>query len=434
MALVVLGMGQPSVTLAAPAADSAGVLKSALAKTAATTVYRLDMDMKMKGALLNGVGGAAAGANQEISLLAMTGEINGKDAHITMKGYFSTMVGVDQNKGLELMTVGGKTYIHGPVPMMGAKEDKWYVMTTSQSTGSLGQPQNLGALATADMSVFQAAGSEALDGHKCDIYGTADKNAIAKAFGTFGSGGLLSQSDLKDVTSAELKFWVCDDGYLHRMHVAIEGADKSNPATKGSMQLAFHVYDFNGAISIVAPANAASLEQPSGAFQTLPSQPSAQDLSARVVNGGNIRQTPDKKGVVLGQLHAGQVVTLEQRTINGLWYYVTAPEASGWVHASLLRISPAAASHVFVNGEATLAKPVSEQLSATVINGGNRRSAPYVKSDVLGQVHVGQIIQLLARTKNGTWYYARCECGARGWVHASLLKIDPKVARKVPVV
>ena len=42
-------------------------------------------------------------------------------------------------------------------------------------------------------------------------------------------------------------------------------------------------------------------------------------------------------------------------------------------------------------------------------------------------------IQLLARTRNGAWYYAICRCGARGWVHASLLKIDPKVARKVPL-
>ncbi len=53
--------------------------------------------------------------------------------------------------------------------------------------------------------------------------------------------------------------------------------------------------------------------------------------------------------------------------------------------------------------------------------------------DVLGQVHAGDTIQLLAKTKNGAWYYARCRCGALGWVHASLLKVDPKVAWKVPV-
>jgi len=56
-----------------------------------------------------------------------------------------------------------------------------------------------------------------------------------------------------------------------------------------------------------------------------------------------------------------------------------------------------------------------------------------MKSEVLGQVHAGDTIQLLAKTKNGAWYYARCHCGALGWVHASLLKVDPKVARKVPV-
>ena len=139
------------------------------------------------------------------------------------------------------------------------------------------------------------------------------------------------------------------------------------------------------------------------------------------------------KGAVLGQLHAGELVMLVQKTTNGLWYYVNAPEATGWVHASLLKVDPEIASRVFVNGEAMLAAPTSEQLSATVINGGNRRAAPHTKGEVLGQVHAGDTIQLLAKTKNGAWYYARCRCGALGWVHASLLKVDPKVARKVPV-
>ena len=139
------------------------------------------------------------------------------------------------------------------------------------------------------------------------------------------------------------------------------------------------------------------------------------------------------KGTVLGQLHAGELVTLVQKTTNGVWYYVNAPEASGWVHASLLRVAPEIANRVFVNGEAMLAASVSEQISATVINGGNRRAAPNIKAEVRGQVHAGDTIQLLAKTKNGVWYYVRCRCGALGWVHASLLKVDPKDARKVPV-
>jgi len=214
--------------------------------------------------------------------------------------------------------------------------------------------------------------------------------------------------------------------------MSFEGAQKVNPASKGGITMSFHIYDFNAAITITAPADALPLERPATVFQTLPSS-SAADLSAKVVNGGNIRQSPGMKGAVLGQLHAGELVTLVQKTANGLWYYVNAPEGSGWVHASLLRVAPESANRVFVNGEATLAAPASEQLSATVINGGNRRAAPTMKADVLGQVHAGDTIQLLAKTKNGAWYYARCRCGALGWVHASLLKVDPKVAWKVPV-
>jgi hypothetical protein len=60
-------------------------------------------------------------------------------------------------------------------------------------------------------------------------------------------------------------------------------------------------------------------------------------LHARVFNGGNIRYYPNLTyGTVLGQLHAGQTITLQAKTPDGMWYKVVAPEASGWVHVSLI--------------------------------------------------------------------------------------------------
>jgi hypothetical protein len=431
VALLVFGLAQPQLSLAAPsAADDA--LKSALTKTAPISVYRMDMDMSAKGALANGLDGTTAGTSQEVSMLALSAAVNGKDAQFTMKGLLSSFMGADPNIGVELITVGGKSYIHGPLPTIGANENKWYIATDAQTLGSMAQSHDLGALAQADMSAFKIMGSESLDNRRCDIYGSTDKLAIAKAFQSFGTGSLAGAGDMQGMDSAELKFWVCDDGYFHKLYMSLEGAQQANPASKGGITMSFHIYDFNAAITITPPVGAVPLERPSTVFQTLPSSSSAA-LSAKVVNGGNIRYTPGMKGAVLGQLHAGELVTLVQKTANGLWYYVNAPEATGWVHASLLRVDPAIASQVFVNGEAMLAAPTSEQLSATVINGGNRRLAPSTKAEVLGQIHAGDTIQLLAKTKNGAWYYARCRCGALGWVHASLLKVDPKVARKVPV-
>jgi uncharacterized protein YgiM (DUF1202 family) len=60
---------------------------------------------------------------------------------------------------------------------------------------------------------------------------------------------------------------------------------------------------------------------------------------AVVFNGGNIRYRPDvKKGTVLGQLHAGQQITLKEQTVDGAWFKVVAPEAEGWVSVTLLEI------------------------------------------------------------------------------------------------
>ena len=140
LTLVVWSLGQPSAALAAPANAADDALKRAIAKTAPVTVYRMDMDMSAKGALTSGLGGStAAGSQQELSVLALAAEINGKDAHFTLKGLFSSFMGADTDKGVELIVVAGKTYMHGPLPMMGANEDKWYVTTDTQTTGSLAQ-------------------------------------------------------------------------------------------------------------------------------------------------------------------------------------------------------------------------------------------------------------------------------------------------------
>jgi hypothetical protein len=68
-------------------------------------------------------------------------------------------------------------------------------------------------------------------------------------------------------------------------------------------------------------------------------------LTATVFNGGNIRERP-VGGRPLGQLHAGQTVQLLARTADGIWYRVIAPEATGWVHVSLLKIDAAVAKQV----------------------------------------------------------------------------------------
>lgn len=65
-------------------------------------------------------------------------------------------------------------------------------------------------------------------------------------------------------------------------------------------------------------------------------------LTATVFNGGNIRYLPNlETGTVLGQLHAGQTVTVKGKTADGRWIRVVAPEAEGWVSITLLTIDEA---------------------------------------------------------------------------------------------
>ncbi len=66
---------------------------------------------------------------------------------------------------------------------------------------------------------------------------------------------------------------------------------------------------------------------------------SAGPLKATVFNGGNIRYRPSKEsGTVLGQMIAGQTVTLKEKLPTGEWYHVVAPNAEGWVARDLLTL------------------------------------------------------------------------------------------------
>jgi hypothetical protein len=165
---------------------------------------------------------------------------------------------------------------------------------------------------------------------------------------------------------------------------------------------------------------------------TVPVEPTATStatLTATVFNGGNIRKEPQVGDNVLGQLHAGEVVTLLERSNDSTWYRVQAPEAEGWVSATLLTINPEVASQV------SIATPPETGLSAKVFNGGNVRARP-VTGKPLDQINAGETVQLLAKTSDGGWYqisYTRDGTPITGWVSVTLLTIDPAVAKQVPV-
>jgi SH3-like domain-containing protein len=155
------------------------------------------------------------------------------------------------------------------------------------------------------------------------------------------------------------------------------------------------------------------------------------ELTATVFNGGNIRRQPkvtNDKSDVVGQLHAGEIVALLERSQDNAWYRVKAPEAEGWVSATLLTVDPAIAKQVAVAGQT----PPATGLTAMVFNGGNVRERP-VTGKVLDQINAKETVQLVEKTSDGAWYRITNIRNVTGWVSVTLLTIDSATAQKVPV-
>ncbi len=198
--------------------------------------------------------------------------------------------------------------------------------------------------------------------------------------------------------------------------------------------------DFYGDVAAVAPT-VAPTAAPTAVPTVAPPEPTALAeptptstaiLTATVFNGGNIRKQPQVSNVkadILGQLNAGEVVTLLERSNDSAWYRVKAPAAEGWVSATLLTIAPDVAQQVSTSA------PPATGLSAIVFNGGNVRARP-VTGKPLDQINAGETVQLVAKTSDGGWYqisYTRDGKPITGWVSATLLTIDSATVKQVPV-
>lgn len=69
-------------------------------------------------------------------------------------------------------------------------------------------------------------------------------------------------------------------------------------------------------------------------------------------------------------------------------------------------------------------------LSGTVANGGNVRAEPKLDGAILDQIHAYETVRLLER--NADWVQIINAREIRGWVHISLLTIEPSVLEAVP--
>lgn len=100
--------------------------------------------------------------------------------------------------------------------------------------------------------------------------------------------------------------------------------------------------------------------------------------------------------------------------------------------SNLIRITTGAGYHT-VAWLPTQSYPTVELLEATVFNGGNVRAQPSIKERVLDQIHAGERVRLLAKTRNGAWYQILNARNVTGWVSATLLTLDTATIKQVSI-
>lgn len=429
----------PTPLLAKSGPEVAAELRGALDHTTAAPSYRLQYTLAAKAYRKWSQAQAAPVAklmaqidlDQKLPLVTMTGEYQGGAARTTMIYHcVACEEGQQTDRKFDMLSANGELYL------LDETSGIWYLVEESVVADALVALQGnrlLGRLLNEriDLSTFQATRFETLDERQCTVYaeyGRAAVNALAGLYSTFGeTEDAVIDDALNNIQAAEseLKLWQCDDGYLHRLTIELTGFDKSSEQPFALSQ-DLRIYDVEAPIAINPPPGAVRLDY----------GPSGGELTATVFNGGNIRAEPATSAAVLGQVNAGETVYLYERTSDGRWYYVGAPAAEGWVHSSLLTVDPTVAAQVPVSGEQAAApqsQPAVAGLTATVFNGGNVRAAPNPQGQVLDQINAYEVVELLAKTGDAVWYKMRNPRGVVGWVHSSLLTIDPPVAAQVPV-
>jgi hypothetical protein len=248
---------------AADAADSAsdGDIQTAIERSRRIETYRLELTMAGQGLGEELVPGAEPG--QTVALFSVEGAFDGSDSDLVLGGFLATFLGVED--GLAVITVDDVSYLRGPVPLLGATEDRWYELPADQSgiaEPPLAADDLLGSFAdeSFDESGFTQTGSEEIDGLQCAVY-IGDREATLAALEGLGEDTLPTGEE-ENLEIAELRFWVCEDGYVHQIQADLSGTNPEVPDQQVELALRMRFFDINGDISIEAPADAVPLALP----------------------------------------------------------------------------------------------------------------------------------------------------------------------------
>lgn len=149
----------------------------------------------------------------------------------------------------------------------------------------------------------------------------------------------------------------------------------------------------------------------------------AQEVSGTVYQTANVRSGPDTRFEIVGQLSAGDLVSIDSRSSDARWLHVVLTSgASGWLPVFALIIDGDVVDiPVFEPDEVTSPEATPEPGSpsgVSVVSYGrvNVRVGPGIGYEILGQLDVDEEADAIARsTESSDWLLIRFD-DTEGWV------------------
>jgi hypothetical protein len=195
------------------------------------------------------------GKNQVVPGLSLSGIESTLNRSITISGTTS-----DTREFLtyQVIVLGDSVYLKGLTGVAGVDPQQWYTLPTSVQAGVRRLPTAHGLLASFDPQEFagagfSAAGNQGLDDEECSIWSAKQVQFVGSLLGI--SQGSDLQQQLGTVDNAEVKIWICADGFIHLVTGEVNGHDAKNQADTTAVSLRFAMADFDQALAIQAPAN-----------------------------------------------------------------------------------------------------------------------------------------------------------------------------------
>jgi hypothetical protein len=242
-------MPTPGVqTRAAPAGGNP--FADAIGKAKRATKYRIEFTWIL--------GTTDQGKYQETPFLNMAGEVDGQNSHLTSKGGLLAMLAPDANATIEMIQVGGKTYMKG-VTMFGMTDPKvWYITDDTAATTfkDFGKPDEFSSFTGGRDSDFRKVRSESLDGQSCDVW-FYDFKSVQNAAIVGLLGSTKDKNEFGAIDKAEMSVWLCGDGLVHKWLLDYAGHDATKTSEKGALKITAHMWDYNSpSISVTPPKDA----------------------------------------------------------------------------------------------------------------------------------------------------------------------------------